>query len=263
MASFDIMQAVFNAYQTIWRERIYLLRLGAVPFLIAYLNFVGVSLIDADIIPLRRSILLLPAMIAEAWLVCQFLRTLMTGERWPIMRPVNDAVPATMVARVRGLLSAMIAYLLIVLTMNVFAGVVATLWATGTLQKMVESGNPAYTIANFVVLFLLIRWFKIFWIHVPLVINLPMRRYLQSLPGWMPSIHLIGLWLASALPIMVMALGVIGVLEPLGAGESLGAFIGFMILKFFDVSAQLGISLVSSTAAAFAIQPLFFSKSKK
>lgn len=261
MVSFDIMQAVFNAYQTIWRERFYLLRLGTVPFAIAYLNFVGVSVLDFDLSPLRRSLLLFPAMVVEAWFVCQFLRTLMTGERWPFM-PIPDAhgrAPIQYTLRVRGLLSGIIFYTLVMLSMNVFAGTIATLWEDGTIKALVERGDPLYSLANFIFIFAFIRGFKYAWMHVPLILNLPIQFYVRAVPGWMPSVHLIGLWLAAAVPIMAITLIGMNLFASIGSISTVVDFIIFMLLKLFDTSAQFGIALTASTAAAFALRSVFIS----
>ena len=115
---FDLFSFVRSTYVILWRERAYLVRLAAVPVLIIMINVVAVTMADDMLTPLRRGLCLIPAMMAEAWLVAQFLRTLMTGERWPM--PVPDDVrrggpiPLSIRRRVRGLLSAMISYMLII-----------------------------------------------------------------------------------------------------------------------------------------------------
>lgn len=265
MASFDIINAVLNAYQLIWRERYYLMRLGLAPFLLAYLDFALVGLMGDDIPPLRRGLMLMPAMVAEAWLVCQFLRTVMTGERWPVARNYdpNGAIPMPILLRMRGLLSGIAVYLLIGVLFNAAGGVTATLYQDGTLKKLAESGDPVYALTNFAIIFVAIRFFKYLWVFIPMVINQPPRIYLNNLPGWMPNIHMIGLWLAACLPVLAGTLFALSILSPITAIEGPAGFIGFLFLKVFDVTAQLGISLIGSTAMTLALGPYLFMKAKK
>ena len=152
MASFDIINAVMNTYALIWRERAYLLRLAAVPFVISLINFLFIGLIADDVTPLRRGLLMFPAMVAEGWLVAQFLRTVMTGERWPVMRPEHGKIPITLLLRVRGLMTCAIVYVLIVLLSNGVLGLTATLFTEEKLKELSTAPDPAYTVGSFLLI---------------------------------------------------------------------------------------------------------------
>jgi hypothetical protein len=264
MISFDIIQAVTRTYQLVWAERAYLLRLSAVPFFLCYLNSVGISLLSDDISPLRQGLFLLPRMIIEAWLICQVLRTFMMGERWPIPRIVDAKgnVPPFIIARVHGLLTGIIMYVLIMVVQQALAGTIDTLAKSGELDQMAKNHSPIFLIGGLTVMFIMVRWFKIFWLHIPLVVNRDPISFLRALPGWMISVHMIGLTLAASIPVLAAVMLPLGILTPLTTGTDIGAFIAFIVMMALHVGAQLLISILASVAMAIVMRPILFPSAK-
>ncbi len=257
LPSFDIIAVVTATYRVLWSERFYLIRLGLFPVMVIYINFVLLSLTDLP--PLRHGLLMLPATAAEAWMISQFLRTLFTRERWPITLPRGFAgpLPPQLLDRARGLLSSILYYALVTLFFNVLMGLMLTFSPPAVPGSGAKAPppDPGFMSIMLVVFILMIAQFRLMWGHVPMVANIPFKRYLSLTKNWVVNIHMIGLWLAASLPIMAVTILILRPLMPLANGDSLPAFIAFLIVAFANVVAQIILALASSTAIALALAP--------
>lgn len=265
---FDLVELVTRTYQMIYLERVYLARLAAVPVLIIFMNFIIVTTVVPDVSLLRRGLFLIPAMMAEAWLVCQFLRTALTGERWPMRLPPNfsGTIPLPLFMRARGLLSAMIFYLLVTLIINALAGVMGTIIAPGaevTATPEIAPENSILALALSTAVVVALFNFRLLWLYIPLVINMPIRRFLAATGGFYINFHLIGLWLATSLPLMAAGMVFLQPLLTLSHGDGPLAFIFFLAFAALNAVLQTLLSLVTSCAIAAAVSPLIFSNPPK
>lgn len=265
---FDIVDLVTKTYHLLYRERFYLFRLGCIPVFLMTVNFVAVNTIWPDLPLLRRGLFLFPAMLAEAWMVVQFLRTVLTGERWPMRHtlPESGAIPIVFFMRARGLLSGIIFYFLVTLMINALAGVTSyTMTPVKNLSMPTDTAYETSFLAlslSIIVVFGLFN-FRFLWLYIPLVVNMPVSFFLKRTSGTMINFHLIGLWLAVSLPIMLVGMVVLQPLTDFSKGDDMMAFAFFILFSIFNVVLQTMLALATSCAVALALAPFLFPQSKK
>ncbi len=260
---FDILDLVARAYRTLYDERAYLVRLAAVPVFIILMNFIIVSLVFPDLSPLRRGVTMMPALVAEAWMVAQFLRTLLTRERWPLRLPENFSgpIPPALFARARGLLSCLIYYLLVSVGVNVVAGVLMTLMIRAKesgVQDIAQALPPGVSLAFFLGLLVVMLNFRLIWIYIGLVVNMPIRIYLQATRRPILNFQLLALWFATLIPPMFASLILLRPLLDIGSGEDILSFLVYLVTAFISIVVQMVIVLATSTAMTLALAPLLF-----
>lgn len=266
---FDLTSFVRAAYVILWRERAYLMRIMVVPVLISTLNMGLVQILEPDISPLRRGLFMLPAMGAEAWMVAQFLRTLLTGERWPIAVPAvvlaGGPLPSWLRGRVRGLLSAMVAYVLTTLVITAAGGAVVGLLppdfspAAG-VSAPPQALPPGVSLLMMLLLFIGVTQFRFFWLYIPLVINVPLRRYRAVTQPWSFRFQLLGLWLVVILPLMGLVALVLSILLPLASAQGPLAFIAFLMATCLNAGVQALMAVAGSVVVALAVVPFLTGK---
>lgn len=263
----DIIDLVLGAYRALFKERAYLIRLAAIPLVIMFMNFIVVSLVFPDLPPLRRGLAMFPAMLAEAWVVVQFLRTVMTDERWPVRLPANFSgpLPRELYARARGLLSSLLYYFLISMLMNVFAALIMTMLITAKEQGATDLSNAIPSHISLVMLAVMILFllnFRFVWLYIALVVNVPIWVFVNATKARLVNFQLLGLWLATLTPLMFLSLVFIQPLLGLTKGDDIGSYVAFIVAAFLSVLTQLVLALATSTATTFALAPLLFPQKK-
>lgn len=256
----DVVTIVTQTYRTLWAERFYILRLSVVPIAVIYINFLMVQMMGDDVSVLRRGLYIIPAMIAESWIVAQFLRTFLTKERWPMSPPtgMNDPVFPARLARARALLAAMIFYVLVSLATNALAGVLAGLMPVGDVPAAPDpAANPIFFIV-FLVLMIGVLQFRMLWLYIPLVMGQPLARFVRATNLWIVNIQLIGVWLATVVPVFMAVMLVIKPLVLIETNVAVAAFILMLVTSAFQVVAQLVLALAASVAVAVAVSPVLF-----
>ena len=264
MAKFDIITAAGNAYKTTWASRQYLLRLAAVPvalklifFTIASIYAGGNDTEDSNYILFM--LILVPALIAEGWMLAHWIRFLVLGQTWPF-QPTGDieADKQMLSTRARGVLSGMIVFVLINMAIGFLNEVVARamLPYIGRDAEVDMDKVPAI-IPVFSVFFLVFMFwgFRLLWLHIPFALNIPMRDYMQRLKGGMTSFYMIGVWILCFAP-FILLLKFIGPILlaalPGQAGES--AVTVFSII--FDTLK----SLIAAAGVTFGLREIFSGK---
>jgi len=84
---FNMMDAAGYGFYRVWTERHYLLKLATIPLLIKFACMITVMVLGIQGNILRQGLVLFPGVLAEGWVLAQFLRTLLKGERWPTILP--------------------------------------------------------------------------------------------------------------------------------------------------------------------------------
>ncbi len=233
----DILQATIKAYKITWEERNYLLRLAAIPFLIKLFCFsLAVSYAGQPEDHLRFTLIMLPALIAEGWMLAHFVRLLVFGQRWPF-RPTGDmeADLAVLQVRARGILSGMIVFVLANMGLGAlmaFVGIYIMPYIpedSAAAASVEIPGNIAFL--SFVMVIAMFWGFRLMWLYIPYAVGMNWRDYLTPLRGAMASLHMIALYFLCFTPVFLGIVFLKSILLPLS--QSLGGDAGasvFMVL---------------------------------
>lgn len=259
MGQFDIISVTGKAFRITWDERSYLLRLALLPMVLKILCLAVASSYAADGNYLRFTLLMLPAYLAEGWMVSHYARLLVLGHRWPF-RPTGDrdADIAALRIRARGVLSGTIVFALIQMGIGIvyMTGeyLRAFLPAEGAPIEQVEIPAHAGFLAMFM-LFFTFWGFRLLWYYIPFALNMSAGEYLVRLRGIMPSVHMIAVWLVCLAPTLAglyLAAGLLGALT--GGATSQAAQFVFMVLT---VIADTIKSLLVTGGMTFALMSLY------
>lgn len=263
----DVMEASFYGYRRVWSERAYLARLAFIPILMKFASMVVVISFEYQDNFLRQGLIMLPASFAEGWLLAQFLRTLLMEERWPTILPQKTDGPemARLILRAQGIVAATLVYVLILLSeyvlrhwlflMEGIASSQAELANVQTGAKEVASaeGNPIMLIPAVLLLLGSIWAFRLMWLHVPFSVLMAPREYLRNIAGFVTSIRMMAVFLASIIPLFFLA-GVVsqGIANLVGGSglEDIGRF----AIVLLSVAAQTVVALIATAAMAFAMR---------
>ncbi len=261
----DMIQITASTYRRLWGERFYLIQLGFLPFMVAWLNFVVVNVVDPDVTLLRRGLWMLPSVLAEGWLVAQFLRTVLVGERWPMVapRPLPRPVPASIMGRIRGVLGGIILYTLCSLMISAAVGGLFTIFpellATPTEQAVVPLGGSSIALAFLV---FSVFQFRLFFLHVPMIVNGSFVTYLSMTHRPIINVQMVGVWMAVQVPLLAVIFILLQPLIAIGQGDSILSFAIFLIVSGFSVIGQMLLAILGSTAIAQVITPRLFHRNK-
>ncbi len=269
--TFNIMDAAGYGYYRVWTERAYLLKLALIPLMIKFACTIALLVLGFQDNILRQGLVLLPGVLAEGWVLAQFLRTLLKDERWPTYLPpeIDDKVLDRLLLRARGIVAAVLAYGLIALASYavrylVFGVVLVDVGgADGGVGHLATDANPDsqnITITPLVMLPMLglsvaLFWgFRLMWVYIPFSVLMPLRAYLQAVNGWMSSVRMMALFFCCMTPLMflVMVISRIlsGFIQGFGGGDDVARF----IMVFIAVVAETLIGLVATAAFVWAMR---------
>lgn len=180
MAKFDIITAAANAYTTTWASRKYLLRLAAVPVALKLIFFTIASIYAGgndteDSNYMLFMLILVPALIAEGWMLAHWIRFLVLGQTWPF-RPTGDveADKEMLSTRARGVLGGMIVFVLINMAIGLLNDVVARAMTPYMAMGEADIDKVPAIIPVFSVFFLVFMFwgFRLLWLHIPFALNM-------------------------------------------------------------------------------------------
>lgn len=269
--NFNIMDAAGYGYYRVWTERAYLLKLALIPLMIKFACTIALLVLGFQDNILRQGLVLLPGVLAEGWVLAQFLRTLLKDERWPTYLPpeIDDKVLDRLLLRARGIVAAVLAYGLIALASYalrylVFGIVLGHVGISdGDVAHLATDANPDsknITITPLVMLPMLglsvaLFWgFRLMWVYIPFSVLMPLRAYLQAVNGWMSSVRMMALFFCCMTPLMflVMIISRIlsGFIQGFGGGDDVARF----IMVFVAVVAETLIGLVATAAFVWAMR---------
>ena len=253
--AFDLITSVGRAYQTVWNERRYLLRLAAVPFLLKIIFFTLGYVNGGDDNILRLSVILVPAWLAEGWMLSHVVRLVLLGQRWPF-RPTGDRaadLPA-LHARYRGVMGGALAFALTQLVIGGWIAVLIQLVPVRLAEPTAEiavSAEAAF--AACALIGTAIYFFRFIWLYVAAAADVPLRAAADRLSrGMMTSVRLIGVWLLCAVPAMVAIQVAVGLILMLAGPESAGDAV--MVL---GVVARAALDIIKNLLCAVALAYIF------
>ncbi len=278
---FNIMDATGYGYHRVWRERVYLLKMAIIPLLIKFGCTIGVFAMGIEDDFLRQGLVMLPADFAEGWMLAQFLRTLLMDERWPVIldKMPDDNMMSRLLTRARGIVSATLIYVLISMFGNIMLyGVFGLVGDTpfdpvqptekGTVSEAVppqaiesDALGTVMFIPSVLALIGLVWAFRLFWLHIPFSVLMPIGPYLKAMKGFMSSVRMMVLYFCCMSPIMFITV----VLSRLFYGafgddaeNMLPRFLTILVSTFADMA----VALVAVTAMAWSMRD-FLPKSSK
>jgi len=275
--NFNMMDASGYGFYRVWVERSYLLKLMIIPLIIKFACMISVMALGYEGNTLRQGLIMLPGIIAEGWVLSQFLRTILKNERWPTVIPndIDDKLLDKLLYRARGIVASTLAYALIGLsayfiryiTLGLITGDFGANSPTTSeeISDMLDttdaaSGkglhlNPALFLPLIGLLIAMFWGFRLMWIYIPLSVLMPIKDYLKSLGGMMASVKMIVLYFCTFTPVMFITIMVSRLVftmaDGLGeAGDGVGRFTMIFVASF----AEILIALVSTAAFAYAMK---------
>lgn len=278
---FNIMDATGYGYHRVWRERSYLLKMALIPLFIKFGCTIGVFAMGIEDNFLRQGLVMLPADFAEGWLLAQFLRTLLMDERWPITldKMPDDTMMARLLTRARGIVSSTLIYVLISMFGNVMLFVAfgalggtpldpaqpaeraAVSDAAPSQATEVDALGTVMLVPSVLALIGLIWAFRLFWLHIPFAVLLPIKPYLHAMKGFMSSVRMMFLYFCCMSPIMFVTV-VLSRLFYGVFGDEADNMIPHFLTILISTFADMAVALVAVTAMAWSMRD-FLPKSSK
>ncbi len=268
MTHLNIIGATINAYKTLWHERRYIARLAGIPFLLKLFCFsIAVSYAGDPEQHLRFTLIMLPALLAEGWMVSHLSRLIVYGQRWPFTPSGNiEADLEILEVRARGIISGAIVFVLL----NMLLGLLITFAAYFIMPYMPKDPSvgagaaeiPGYVAFLSLSLLVLMFWgFRVMWVYIPYAIAMDLRTFWESLKGPSMSLSLIALWILCYIP-MFLSLQVMAGLFAQFAQILGGDAATSVVIVVATVLADTLKSILATLGMTFALCE-FFKKSKR
>ena len=207
MSQLDIVEPAMKAYKVVWAERQYLLRLAMVPMLIKFICLSLLTLYGWEAEFLKGVLIMLPSYFAEGWLLSHLIRLIYYGHRWPF-RPTGDmdADMVTLAHRARGVMAGTLTY---VLTRYLVDGFVGAMQAAAIqAQEQVTDVPPEPSFGSIflaIMMFSGMLWgFRLLWLYLPAALNRSMKLFLSDINRFIMSLYMIGIWLMSIVPVILV-----------------------------------------------------------
>lgn len=255
----DIITCVGKAYQTVWAERRYILRLAALPFLLKIIFFsIAYSQVGPDN-SLRLSLIMVPAWIVEGWMLAHFARLILLNQRWPFQPSGNrEADLPLLQSRYRGVMGGAVAFALTQLIVGGwFAGLMFFVPVSLAVAPETVNVTPQAAFAACVLIGLGIYFFRFLWLYIAASVSAPIKPVAVRLSqGMMMSIRLLGLWLVCSVPAMVVVQVLVGLLLTLAGPDHAGDMV-MVISIVAKVALDIVKNILCAAAVAYAFQGLF------
>lgn len=222
MSSFSVIDTASLAYQTVWRERHYLFRLMVFPLLIKLACFIFALSAGFQENILRLTLCLIPAYLAEGWMIAHFVRLIGFNQRWPF-RPSGDMDQdrPQIIMRARGVLGGAVAYTLINMAIGAFIAVMMTVIPFDAAPDDVK---PQSALLGLCLLAFSVWAFRFVWVHILVALDIPPQRMLMMLASRGITLRLMGVWGLCYVPVMAGMLMLISLLfSPFVGTESMAS----------------------------------------
>jgi hypothetical protein len=207
---FDMVESSGIGYHYLYHERQYLLRLVALPFLVKFLTTIILSLFGENISYFSASIVIIPSLFAEGWLLAQVIRSFAFNERWPIMLSgEKDIDKGKLLNRQTCLIAAIVTYVVIHMA---FYAVQSTLMITteefemltkiSAGETLADGADISYTpiLAALGLLFTLIFWFPLIWLYIPAAANIYFKDFYLTVLRQRMALRIIGCYMICLIP---------------------------------------------------------------
>lgn len=216
MASFDFIEAGVKGYEFVWRERKYLARVAFPVIFVKVACLLAVITFGAQKQYLLYGIITFPGFVVEALFIIGAMRYLLYSEpifiwgRTPYpSQPTNPIFPpVSSKNRLLCLQAGIAMYMLIKLTEILLNSYSRTINDALNDPNFSQAGPPEPTLVSALLVLALMGafvWgFRLFFLYVPLTMNITIKKYMNKLSGLESSIYMIGTYLICYLPILVV-----------------------------------------------------------
>lgn len=257
--SFDVIEAAGKAYIRLWEDRRYLFRMASLVMVLKILFMTVVFAVGWQENILRQTLLLAPAFLLEGWMLAHVVRLVLLEQRWPISLSGNPEHDAPVIAEsARGILSAMILYMLVIMAKG---AVFATLFYSQ--GRILESEPPqappeiAFDFENAMIygisvfgFVVFILTFRLWWLYVPAAANYSLSGFIRTFSGFQIALTMIGGWLISYVPFIMVNAIVIALINVITLDENLRLFLILVSHIILDLIAVM----VATMCIAYCIK---------
>lgn len=238
---FDLISALRESYQFIWRARVALFHAASLPFLVKFGLFVIVVLLGLEDDFLRQGLVFVPSYFLEGWLVAFALRRAVYGEGLKSL-PARDVLASAQIYTLVKLLSALL---------------VGVLFSMGQSDgeaiefAFAEESPPLRLLLAGGALVFLFWSFRFMWLNVPVALGFSMKSFLVHIRGFTGSFRLMGLFFLVYLPIFFFTLIIYDLLGAFFPGHNLAD--GSIIYKMCFGLLQSVIELITAIITGIAV----------
>jgi hypothetical protein len=271
----DVIGAVDSGYRTVWAERHYLLRLALVPLAIKIICLGLVVALGWESNFIRHSLVMLPASLAEGWMLAHLVRLILLNQRWPF-RPTGDTATDSLNLdhRARGIMGGAVLYVLIKQVQAGFLSVMASLQAAAVtttipstdpaISAAAAAPSPVIAIAALAALVLTLWAFRLMFLYIPVAAGTSMAPILRVKGSFILSLRVIGVWLVSVVPCLLLMIFFMSSILPPSVEAGVPAPLNMAQQSALVVFQAIGDSLmmlISTAALAFALRSVLYPQS--
>ncbi|MFK7839790.1 MAG: hypothetical protein AB8B83_05610 [Bdellovibrionales bacterium] len=255
--NFDFLTAANQGFRVTWENRLLVLRLMAIPFLVktgcvAFIIFMG---LEEQL--LRHGLVMIPAYFAEGFLIAYVIRTLYSGDT--LRLDISNAR-----SYYNDIIAAMIAFVLIQLTFAFVVGYTLSAMPDVPADISVETANAqeqADALKQFLMalsVFAFLLWaFRFAWLHVVIAMGVPLSAFLKRVQSFWSVIPMLGCWLAVMMPLMFITFFVSQILgSALPDLESESAMLTRFLLSVFQAGCEIVVNLIAALAMSYGFKAL-------
>ncbi|MCK6417637.1 MAG: hypothetical protein L6Q57_01695 [Alphaproteobacteria bacterium] len=245
MASFDFIDSAASGYRFAWDNRGLVLRLAALPVLTKTASLALVFALGWQDNILRQGLIFIPATFMEGWMIAVCVRMAMFG------------IQESLLGLQRPLLGATLVYVLVQMMLSLAAGL-----AMGPLEQLAphapEAGDSASMmefLASLAILATTVWLFRLFWLHIPVVMDISMQQFLQHIRSYFSSLQMMGIWVVTLVPPGMVLIIVVQLLNAPFGGSSANTPLALIGLNFFLQSLfAVLIAVIGNVAMAYGIR---------
>lgn len=269
MLKFDLIDSAGYGYKRIYEDRDYVLRLMAAPILIKIICSLLILLIE----PLqegilRKGLVMLPAHIAEGWMIAQYMRTVFFNERWPMPIVLSEHDPRWpyMVIRAKAILASICFYVLITMAGYVLThfayimqdGMAEKIEAIKAAEQAGGAARPSLGIISYIISFGVLAaamWlFRLFWLYIPVAAGQNPLEFIKQLGGMMASIRMIGLYLVCIAPLTLIVIMLLSSIYKPYINDDAAPFLIELIGILIRTPLEAVMTMLTASAFAFAFK---------
>lgn len=255
----DVIDCIDFSYRMIWRERHYLLRLAAVPVLVKLICFMTLLLVGWQTDFIRSALVLLPAYFTEGWMLAHLIRLVFYGQRWPFSPSGNPAQDHQLLQdRVYGITAGTLFYVVIKFLLAGFKAILnSAQLATAETLPIQGEPPPGMALAALLLVFLTLWGFRFVFLYIPVAVGLRPDFLIRHPRGLKVSFQLLGVWLVSVIPVILLLLLVSSALlsSHINAGTPV-PMLPSIVLVLCQVVFDTLIALISTLAAARGLKKM-------
>lgn len=266
---FDAFELTRLGYHLVWNERHYWWRLFLPVFFIGFVGEITLQSLGWQTQFLRRALLMLPSYLAQGWMFSHLVRLVFYDQRYPF-RPTGDRekdLPILMEkARCIGggaLVYALLHYLL--------SGALAFMPQHPPTPPSPDDPSALPIVAfiiSVILLGILVWLFRMMWLYVPVAAGRSIRAYLLALETRkVASWRLIGVWMISSLPALLVVLLIESLLTSLFAPDAktpadFGKGLTFIYIALEHASVVLS-GIIATVSMAFGVKEILSPSARK